>query len=374
MNPYEPVEGLYVNAKQYHRILKRREARAKLEERLRGVQTTKKPYLHESRHKHAMRRPRGPGGRFLTADKVSKLRAQEAAEAAANGGSTGDDVNATNANDATVPATVSSEVTHTSEGYADSNDSRPSSISNSSESPAPINSATASMSPANNTSGNNITSPNVRGELDMSGNIAMSGGPTNTASTSGPVPHDMTVLPQTDSNTSNLMSSGSQLGSFATASTNGNNSTTTTTSSAAHPGSFHKGTNDYSSTLAGNEHSAFPGLDVYHDDSVSAGAAFIPHNPMDSIDHLDVNDPTATGLPVLPASDIDPLNLTGNTQDSSSQRIPTRLNKELTIWKPLVQEATMSLQANQQVPSKCRDRQEPILVLLIRRTRASKQS
>ncbi|WBW70952.1 CCAAT-binding factor complex subunit Php2 [Schizosaccharomyces osmophilus] len=81
MNPYEPVEGLYVNAKQYHRILKRREARARLEERLRGLQTTKKPYLHESRHKHAMRRPRGPGGRFLTAEKVSQLKAQEALEA-----------------------------------------------------------------------------------------------------------------------------------------------------------------------------------------------------------------------------------------------------------------------------------------------------
>ena len=66
---------IYINGKQYHRIMKRREVRKKIKEAIKEnkeknkVDKNKK-YHHESRHRHAMNRERGKGGRFISKKKI----------------------------------------------------------------------------------------------------------------------------------------------------------------------------------------------------------------------------------------------------------------------------------------------------------------
>ena len=70
---------IYINGKQYHRIMKRREMRKKIKEEIEKksgknynnnkIEKNKK-YHHESRHLHAMNRERGKGGRFVSKKKL----------------------------------------------------------------------------------------------------------------------------------------------------------------------------------------------------------------------------------------------------------------------------------------------------------------
>jgi hypothetical protein len=72
--PHIEETPCYVNARQLKRILKWRVARQRLKARLGCVPGSRRPYVHESRHKHAMRRPRGPGGRFLNKNELERQR------------------------------------------------------------------------------------------------------------------------------------------------------------------------------------------------------------------------------------------------------------------------------------------------------------
>lgn len=104
-----PDQPFYVNAKQYYRILKRRYARARLEENLR-ISRKRRPYLHESRHKHAMRRPRGQGGRFLTAAEIEEMKNKEGSQDKESSTNTSEEKSSPLSKDPNTPSSMEKEV------------------------------------------------------------------------------------------------------------------------------------------------------------------------------------------------------------------------------------------------------------------------
>lgn len=70
-------QAVFVNALQYPYIKKRKERRDYLD----SLEKKKNlGYQHESRHKHAMKRPRAPSGRFLTKEEAQRQERKERKE------------------------------------------------------------------------------------------------------------------------------------------------------------------------------------------------------------------------------------------------------------------------------------------------------